>query len=185
MRPVSLVALSLLIGFALGAWLVVWLHGRRGRREGVARNLRGKRGEERAAALLEEAGYRILERQRRSAYRVRVDAAELDVGVSFDFVVLRDGRELIAEVKTGTLVTRLRHAETRRQLLEYQLVSGREAVLLVDPERACITEVSFPLPNTLGTPEASLSLTQPRDWAMWAWVLALAIGATALWYHSG
>ena len=185
MRPFTLVALSLLCGVALGAWLVAWLHGRRGRREGVARNARGKRGEERAAALLEAAGYRILERQRRSAYRVSVDAAELDVGVTFDFVVLRDGRELIAEVKTGSLVTRLRHAETRRQLLEYQLVSGREAVLLVDPERACITEVSFPLPDGVGAPEVSLPTPQPRGWVVWAWVLALAVGACALWYRSG
>ena len=129
--------------------------------------------------------YGILERQRRSAYRVSVDAAELDVGVTFDFVVLRDGRELIAEVKTGSLVTRLRHAETRRQLLEYQLVSGREAVLLVDPERACITEVSFPLPDGVGAPEVSLPTPQPRGWVVWAWVLALAVGACALWYRSG
>ena len=185
MRPYPLAALSLLLGLVLGAWLAAWLQGLRGRREGAARNLRGKRGEERAAALLEAAGYRILERQQRSAYRVRVDAAELDVGVTFDFVVLRDGRELIAEVKTGSLVTRLRHAETRRQLLEYQLVSGREAVLLVDPERACITQVSFPLRDAMRAAETSLPTAPPRGWSVWAWALAFAIGVYALWYRSG
>lgn len=182
MRPIYLFALSLALGLALGAWLVAWLYGRRGRREAQARNTRGKRGEERAAQLLVAAGYRIVERQRRSAYALRVDDAQLDVGVSFDFVVERDGRELIAEVKTGDLVTRLRHAETRRQLLEYQLVSGHSPVLLVDPERNNITQVSFPLacaPAQVPTTPATRS-----GWPWWACVLAIAAFACAIWYRA-
>jgi len=182
MRPWIDYALSLALGIALGAWLVAWLYELRGRREGQARNLRGKRGEERAAKLLEAAGYRILERQRRSAYRMHVDGSELNVGVTFDFVVMRDGRELIAEVKTGSLVTRLRHAETRRQLLEYQLVSGTAPVLLVDPERASITELSFPLASAT---EASGQTAPARaGWTLWACALALAISVCAVLYRT-
>jgi len=116
-----------------------------GTRLARARNARGKRGEERAEALLAAAGYRVVARQLRTSYRILADARDVQVGLTHDFVVSRDGRELVAEVKTGTLVSQLRHADTRRQLLEYQLASGAPSVLLVDPDAERITEVSFPL----------------------------------------
>jgi hypothetical protein len=191
MRPWIPYALTLALGSALGAWLVAWLYGLRARREGQARNRRGKRGEQRAAELLEAAGFRIVERQRRSAYRMQVNASALDVGVTFDFVVMRDGRELIAEVKTGSLVTRLRHADTRRQLLEYQLVSGAGPVLLVDPERATITEVSFPLATASASAGAGSNAPEAEQqpppagasWAFWGCALALVIVVCAALYR--
>ena len=169
-------AFSAGLGIALGMWLASLALTRRDRRAAQARNTRGKRGEERALQLLEEAGYSIVERQRRSAYRVLTDGRELEVGVSFDFVVARDGRELIAEVKTGSLVTQLRHADTRRQLLEYQLISGCAPILLVDPDAERITEVSFPLATASASapaPETELKPSTP-SW-LWGALLGLAV----------
>ncbi|HEX7476296.1 MAG TPA: hypothetical protein VF331_00675 [Polyangiales bacterium] len=61
-----------------------------------------------------------------------------------DLIVERGGEQIIAEVKTGSSAPRLERAETRRQLLEYQLVTGSRCVLLVDADAETITEVAFP-----------------------------------------
>ena len=65
---------------------------------------------------------------------------------------------------------RIERAETRRQLLEYQLATGARCVLLVDPDAGTITEVSFPI--TL--PERVSSGSWHVSAALVAAVLALA-----------
>jgi hypothetical protein len=148
------------LGFGLGALLMSRLRVRREQVQGRARNARGRRGEERAAKLLVAAGYTIVARQQRASYALVSDSAPLEVGLSFDFVVSKGGRQWVAEVKTGALGTQLKHADTRRQLLEYQLASGETQVLLVDPERERISQVSFPL-GALG-PLGSAAAPAPR-----------------------
>jgi hypothetical protein len=146
-----------------------------------ARNARGRRGEERAALLLTAAGYEIVARQLRTSYALREGTTELRVGLSFDFVVEKDGKQCVAEVKTGALGTELKHAETRRQLLEYQLASGGSEVLLVDPERERICQVSFPLkePSTELADEPAHGHTQ----SAWPLVvcIVLAVLCSYLW----
>jgi Holliday junction resolvase-like predicted endonuclease len=138
-------ALTLVVGLSLGAWLMRRWRVARDSRLARERNERGKLGEDRAETLLLAAGYEIVARQQRTSYRVLAAERSLQVGLILDFVVAREGRQLVAEVKTGAVATQLKHADTRRQLLEYQLASGASSVLLVDPERECITEVAFPL----------------------------------------
>lgn len=140
----AVIGVALLLGIVVGALLMAALRTRRGQTLARERNTRGKLGEDQAALLLTAAGYEIVARQHRASYLLQSDAAQHRVGLSFDFVVEKDGKQWIAEVKTGALGTQLKHADTRRQLLEYQLASGQDAVLLVDPERARITQVSFP-----------------------------------------
>jgi hypothetical protein len=152
--------IACLVGLVLGAVLMQRLRVRRDSRLGRARQARGKRAELHAETLLREAGYAIVARQRRSAYRLRADTLEVPVGLAVDFVVSRNGRELVAEVKTGAAAS-LAHADTRRQLLEYQLASGARGVLLVDPERDRITEVSFPF-AALSVADAAASSDDPQ-----------------------
>lgn len=187
MQPHLQAVFAGLLGLLLGAWLMQRLRTQRDRTLARARNARGKRGEDRAEALLIAAGYEIVARQRRSAYKVWTDASELTVTLAVDFVVRRAGRELVAEVKTGSAGTQLRSAETRRQLLEYQLASGAQSVLLVDPERARITELSFPFAAAVAAepePAAPLPEVAPiptaRSKAAWLW-LALALAAVVVW----
>lgn len=169
-----------LLGVALGAALMHSWRVRRERALAQARNARGKRGEARAAALLEAAGYDIVARQRRASYSLSSDGGELRVRLSFDFVVAKDGREWVAEVKTGALGTQLTHADTRRQLLEYQLASGQTQVLLVDPERERISLVSFPLGET----QMPAAARVPRDWTLRACLFLAAALALSLYLLS-
>lgn len=164
---------SLAIGLAVGAWLMDLLRARREQALARARNARGRRGEERAALLLTAAGYEIVARQQRTSYALREGTTELRVGLSFDFVVAKNGKQCVAEVKTGAQGAQLKHAETRRQLLEYQLASGGSEVLLVDPERERIYPVSFPLRE----PRAELTdaPTAARTHSVWPLVACIAL----------
>jgi hypothetical protein len=173
-------AISLAIGLALGAWLMDLLRARREQLLARARNARGRRGEERAVQLLTAAGYQILARQQRTSYALRQDDKELRVALAFDFVVEKDGKQCVAEVKTGALGTQLKHAETRRQLLEYQLASGGSQVLLVDPEGERISQVSFPL----STPPAEVELADAPTQSAWPLVVCFAITALCVYLWS-
>jgi len=134
---------------------------------------RGLRGERRAERLLMRHGYRVIDRQIRGSYDADVDGQTTQVSLSADLLVQRSGQTWIAEVKTGPDAPRFEHADTRRQLLEYQLAFGGRAVLLVDPERETIREVRFPL-------VASSAETSGTGWVL-GLMLALGLVATLLW----
>jgi Holliday junction resolvase-like predicted endonuclease len=170
-------ALGLAIGLAVGAVLMALFRARREQALARARNQRGRRGEERAVQLLTAAGYEIVARQQRTSYLLRKGTQELRVGLAFDFVVKKDGKLCVAEVKTGA-GTELKHAETRRQLLEYQLASGGSEVLLVDPEREHICQVSFPLDRP--APAAQTSADEPTP-STWPLVVCIAVGVLSLY----
>lgn len=171
--------MAVLIGLLLGALLAAALRTRRGQSLARERNTRGRAGEDQAELLLTAAGYEVVARQHRESYVLHNDESELRVALSFDFVVEKDGKQWIAEVKTGALGTQLKHADTRRQLLEYQLVSGQDAVLLVDPERARISRVSFPfVQRTAAEPEQAEIAGRPVSAGarLGQWIVCVAFG---------
>ena len=127
----------------LALWLAAWWRGWRGSRRARRRAVRAMAGEEDAVALLEQEGYRVTARQARLLWPVVVDGEAFDVELRADYLVERDGELLVAEVKTGEAAPRLDTAATRRQLLEYRVAFGADAVLLVCPERGVIHRVDF------------------------------------------
>jgi hypothetical protein len=180
---------ALLVGLALGAFLMSLLRARREQLLARERNARGRRGEDRAAQLLAAAGYEIVARQQRASYELRSGVKALRVGLSFDFVVEKDGKQCVAEVKTGALGPQLKHADTRRQLLEYQLASGGGEVLLVDPEREEISAVSFPLHAPAPAPreqaEEIADVALPaRTNSAWPMFVCIAVGVLCLYVLS-
>lgn len=168
----AVVAACALCGL-LGAWLALSLRRLYERFRGRGYNARGKRGERNAERILEAHGYRICARQRRTSYTIDVDRVAQEIELVMDFVVEEEGEELVAEVKTGPSASRVQRAETRRQLLEYQLATGARRVLLVDPDDETITEVSFPIVPTV-----------PRTGALWRAAAAIALlAAAAVWWQ--
>ncbi|HVY49066.1 MAG TPA: hypothetical protein VHB21_24420, partial [Minicystis sp.] len=95
-------------------------------------------------------GYRVLGRQVRRRYGVRVDGAEHAVDLRADYVVEHEGARFVAEVKTGRLAPRLDTPATRRQLLEYRVAFEVDGVLLVDAEAGRVHAVEFPLEARAG-----------------------------------
>ena len=110
-----------------------------------ARGVRAVDGEVGAHALLEREGYAVLERQVPGSWTVRADGEPVTFGLRADYLVARDGKRYIAEVKTGRMAPRLSHGPTRRQLLEYSAAFDVHGVILVDADVETITHVEVDL----------------------------------------
>lgn len=139
---------DLLLALALGAIVLLasatlWIRGR-GSRRAKRRARRAVRGEARAAALLEDAGYTVIDNQVGGAVTITIDGDPHRFDVRADYLVERGGRRFVAEVKTGEVVGRLAHGATRRQLMEYALAFGADGVLLVTPEDGEVRAIGFP-----------------------------------------
>lgn len=135
------------MAWALGAFfliaILIW-QGKKGSRRAKRRARRAVRGEERAKKLLKAHGYHILDDQVSHCIEVEVDGSERTYDIRADFLVRRQGRTYVAEVKTGKIVPNLSHGPTRRQLLEYTLAYNAVGTLLVLPEDGKIHAVRFP-----------------------------------------
>lgn len=114
---------------------------RRARRRGA----RAVQGEREAELLLDELGYRVIDRQISTVWTIQCDGESLEVDLRADLLVTRDGRRYVAEVKTGDYAPQLSNAATRRQLLEYRVAYDVDSVLLVDVEAGHVQEVIFPI----------------------------------------
>lgn len=148
MDSLLLVAAFLLLVALLLIWLrPIWL--RLGRRR---RSVHALRAESQAELLLEDAGYRIVERQARAWGTMLVDGESVPYEVRADLLVERVTRHdtlprgalLVAEVKTGRLGIDPGHPATRRQLLEYLRVFQPDGLLLVDMTEGRVMEIGFP-----------------------------------------
>jgi hypothetical protein len=106
-----------------------------------ARSLRAVDGEVEAGGLLARAGYTVLARRAAGSWTLRANGVPATFGLCADYLVVREGRRYIAEVKTGRLAPRLSHGPTRRQLLEYSAAFDVHGVILVDADLETITHV--------------------------------------------
>ena len=109
------------------------------------RTARAAAGEWGAPALLARAGYAVIDRQVAGSWTLRANGESKTFGLRADYLVAREGRRYIAEVKTGRLAPSLSHGATRRQLLEYGAAFDVDGVLLVDADRETITHVEIDL----------------------------------------
>jgi hypothetical protein len=124
--------------------LTRWMRELRGSWRAKRRAARAGYGEDRAAILLEAAGFDVLERQARVDWAPLVDGLPQHLELRADYIVEYGGELLVAEVKTGDEAPSVDTAATRRQLLEYYVAFAVDGVLLVCPERGTIQRVVFP-----------------------------------------
>ena len=134
------------LAFAMLTWrLGVHLGAYRERHRRDRRMARAQLGEAAAERMLERHGFRICDTQVHLPWSIRRGDRTVDVDLRADALVERDGRRLVAEVKTGAEAPDLAHAATRRQLLEYRIAYDVDGILLVDVEAGQIDEVDFGL----------------------------------------
>jgi len=158
-----------------GALLESWWRKVRVRAEARAAVKRGLKGERDAEKLLKKLGYTIVAKQAPASYAVLIDGELMPFQLTADFIVELGGKRLVAEVKTGKAI-KLDSAETRRQLLEYQLAFAVDSLLLVDMEGRQVHTVRFPLPKK----SASAAAVVRRMTVRWA-AIALVAGSLA-WF---
>lgn len=103
---------------------------------------KAKRAEQKAIALLEKENYKVIEVQPKKDIFYYLNG-ELKKGyVNADFMVRKNFRKMVCEVKTGEK-TRVAQASIRRQLLDYYYAYGVKEVLLVDMEKEKIDKIRF------------------------------------------
>lgn len=141
------------------------------------RAARAGEGEREAAGFLEAAGFEVEAAQATGGYDVEVDGEAVEVPLRADYLVRKDGRRWVAEVKTGGVAPRIRTPATRRQLLEYLVAFDVDGVLLVDAERGVVHDVRFPGTNVLPAPEVIATAPAPSSWLRG---LALVLGGLAI-----
>ena len=122
----------LVLGVALALLFVSWSRDKwtRHQRRAVAR--RAQSGENRAEKLLAQRGYTILD-------------------IKADYLVRKDGRDFLVEVKTGKQAN-VRLPNVRRQLFEYQNIFQTDGILFIDMNKYDIIEVAFDDPATSALP---------------------------------
>jgi hypothetical protein len=130
--------------------------------------------ERQSARLLEDRGYTVLRRQVETSYAVLVDGTPAEISVRADYLVSRDGRQFVAEVKSGSVAPRLDTAATRRQLLEYLVAFQVDGVLLVDGEQREVHEITFPRSRS---PAREISSARFTIYVIMALLVALGLWA--------
>jgi hypothetical protein len=140
-----LAALAVVVVVAIALAVQARWRRRAASRKAIVRARRARAGEDAALALLADAGYLVIDEQACLTWTVHCDGAPVAIELRCDAIVTRDGRRLVAEVKTGDHAPSLATAATRRQLLEYAVAYRADGVLLVDPEAGAIHEVDFDL----------------------------------------
>jgi hypothetical protein len=157
--------------FACRRWYAGWLRRRQWSR--------AQKAEARAAVILERLGYKVLGTQVEEAYQLAVDGRSMSISVRADYLVSRNGRRFVAEVKSGRFAPLLATPATRRQLLEYLVAFQADGVLLVDGETQRVHEVVFPVParpaialassGGLGWVAAGLAVVAALAWMLRVW----------------
>lgn len=137
---------AIIIGLVALVFVLVGLLAQaRGRweRASRARVSRALDGEADAERLLEDLGFRVLDRQVPLTGTLWLDGEPVEFGVRLDLLVERRGREFVAEVKTGDRAPDPAWGPTRRQLREYATLLPDHGLLLVDVEAGEVVEVEF------------------------------------------
>lgn len=134
---------------------------------------RGQAMERKAGAFLQSRGYRLVAYQHPVAYQLFVGGKEQTVSLKIDFIVSRNGKTYVAEVKSGKQAPDIKTSATRRQLLEYSLAAKTDGTLLVDMESKEISEIVFPW----GSPSAA---TAKMYWLLLAAAAAMLVYIASL-----
>jgi len=136
----------IIIGIAFGTFAVLLLrkqwHNFRLRRKMA----RARQGETDALHFLAANGFELLATQKRLPLITYLDDEAIESYVRADYLVRRDGRTYVVEVKTGQEAPKVTTAATRRQLLEYYFAYQPDGILLLDMTHHQLQEVRFAVP---------------------------------------
>ncbi|MCT4643478.1 MAG: Dna2/Cas4 domain-containing protein [Carboxylicivirga sp.] len=104
---------------------------------------RGNKLELQAKNFLKSEGFKIVDYQSTYEHRFLEDDEVQFVEIQPDYIVKKNGKTYIVEVKSGSHATSARYKHTRRQLLEYDYVVENDGVYLLDMEKKELKLVQF------------------------------------------
>ena len=104
---------------------------------------RGNMLETQAKSFLENKGYNILDEQKTYNHNYEVNGENRSSKLIVDYLVTKNGKKYVVEVKSGKLAISLKDKNSRRQLLEYDFVIENDGVFLLDMENENMQLVKF------------------------------------------
>jgi hypothetical protein len=160
----QVIALAIGCLFAWGSYRAVghWWK----RRQVHAKADHGRDMENQAGEMLEEFGYTAIKQHPTISYTWSIDGQEREATVTPDWLVKRDGKKYLVEVKTGNQANP-NQAKIRRQLMEYYIFGSTDGVVYFDADREVARHVSFPIKQGTRAPG-------------WMWIALLISTGTAI-----
>ncbi len=104
---------------------------------------RGNKLELQAKNFLKSKGYTIVDYQSTYQHKYLEDGEVHYADIQPDYIVKKNGKKYIVEVKSGSQAISARNKSTRRQLLEYDYVVENDGVFLLDMENRQLKLVQF------------------------------------------
>lgn len=101
--------------------------------------------EHEAAHFLKKNRYTIVAYHTSISYTIQENGKNILIPLELDYVVSKNGKTYVAEVKSGEHTATIRYAQTRRQLLEYAVATKYDGYLLIDMHHKTINSIEFPL----------------------------------------
>lgn len=104
---------------------------------------RGLKLETEAENFLRKKGYNIINNQAIYYHNYKVNGNKKQNKLIVDYIAEKEGKTYIIEVKSGKKAISLDDKNSRRQLLEYDVVIDNDGVILLDMENKRVQLVNF------------------------------------------
>lgn len=104
---------------------------------------RGNKLEVQAKKFLKSKGYSIIDYQSTYEHLYKVNGELQCAEIQPDYIVKKNGKKYIVEVKSGSTAINASNRTTRRQLLEYDYVVENDGVFLLDMENRSLKLIEF------------------------------------------
>lgn len=113
------------------------------KRKQKKRFARGVYLEDKARYFLKSKGYSIIGEQEIHFHKFKVNDEIVESKLILDYVVEKNSKKYIVEVKSGKSAISLKDKNSRRQLLEYDFVIENDGIFLLDMENKKMQLVEF------------------------------------------
>ena len=140
-----LVIIILLLGGIFSLILYLKIQNIINSKQATKRVVISKRAEKKAEVLLKRNGFHIIDRQQSKPLIIKAGSELYRYLIRIDFLVKKNGRTYVVEVKSGSK-NKITKRETRRQLLEYFLAYQPYGIILFDMDTRKFSEIRFLLP---------------------------------------
>ena len=109
---------------------------------------RGVEKEKEAYKIIEKLGFKVIGQNVKYQYNILENQIETKIRLEIDYLVKKNKKTYIIEVKTGNSATRITNSSTRRQILEYSLFVPNDGIYLLDMDNEQLFEINFPHAKT-------------------------------------
>ncbi len=85
----------------------------------------------------------MLEHNKEYGYTCYENNKEITIKIQLDYLVEKNGKRFVVEVKSGKSAPTIKNSGTRRQILEYAMAIPNDGVYLLDMEKKELKLIQF------------------------------------------